>query len=210
MSFKESVEIVSSKFVYRAVFADWWLNLTEDGRRIKLAFEELASYMFEMIKERLSMGKGEHNDLFSNLLASSFSDEFGTTALTEDELTGNIFAFLLAGHETTAHTLCFTFALLALYPEEQEILFQHIKSVLSDGRTPEHKDMPFLTQSMAVLYETLRLYPAATVIMKQSAEDTTLNASNIRGEKTTIPVPKGTQLQISTSGVHYNRIRFYF
>jgi hypothetical protein len=46
------------------------------------------SYMFEMIKERLSMGKGEHNDLFSNLLASSFSDEFGTTALTEDELTG--------------------------------------------------------------------------------------------------------------------------
>jgi hypothetical protein len=42
MSFKESVEIVSSKFVYRAVFADWWLNLTEDGRRIKLAFEELA------------------------------------------------------------------------------------------------------------------------------------------------------------------------
>jgi len=50
----------------------------------------------------------------------------------------------------------------------------------------------------------------ATAILKQSAEDTTLNASNIRGEKTTIPVPKGTQLQISTPGVHYNRIRLYF
>lgn len=204
MSFKESIEIVCSKFGHRATFADWWLNLTEDGCRIKLAFDELEVYMFEMIKERLSMGKREHSDLFSNLLASSFNDEFGATALTEAELIGNIFVFLFAGHETTAHTLCFTFALLALYPDEQEILFQHIKSVLSDGRTPEHKDMPFLTQSMAVLYETLRLYPVATFLLKQSAEDTTLNASNSRGEKTTIPVPKGTQLQISAPGVHYN------
>jgi hypothetical protein len=45
-------------------------------------------YMSEMTKERLSMGKKEHSDLFSNLLASSFSDEFGATALTEAELTG--------------------------------------------------------------------------------------------------------------------------
>jgi len=42
MSFKESIEVVSSKFLHRAVLADWWLNLTEDGRRIKLAYDELA------------------------------------------------------------------------------------------------------------------------------------------------------------------------
>ena len=42
MSFKESIEIVSSKFVNRAAFADWWLGFTEDGRRIKLAYDELA------------------------------------------------------------------------------------------------------------------------------------------------------------------------
>jgi cytochrome P450 len=33
--------------------------------------------------------------------------------------------------QTTAHTLCFTFALLALYPDEQEGLYQHIKGVMS-------------------------------------------------------------------------------
>lgn len=67
---------------------------------------------------------------------------------------GNIFIFLVAGHEvrfkinflriismvyvikTTAHTLCFAFALLALYPEEQETLYQHIKSVLPGDRQP--------------------------------------------------------------------------
>ena len=38
--------------------------------------------------------------------------------------------------QTTAHTLCFVFALLALYPGEQEKLYQHIKSIIPDGRTP--------------------------------------------------------------------------
>ena len=63
-------------------------------------------------------------------------------------LIGNMFIFLLAGHEvwsfpsssrlvpiqllqTTAHTLCFSFALLALYPDEQERLYEHIKGVMS-------------------------------------------------------------------------------
>lgn len=67
---------------------------------------------------------------------------------------GNVFIFQLAGHEvhsvtyrdmycltavetkTTAHTLAFTFGLLALYPDEQEKLFQQIKEVLADGRHP--------------------------------------------------------------------------
>ena len=45
-------------------------------------------------------------------------------------------SLILSILQTTAHTLCFTLALLALYPDEQEILFQHIKSVLSYDRTP--------------------------------------------------------------------------
>ena len=65
---------------------------------------------------------------------------------------GNMFIFLLAGHEvgsspsssnvapkqslqTTAHTLCFSFVLLALYPGEQERLYQHIKGVMSMSNT---------------------------------------------------------------------------
>ena len=36
--------------------------------------------------------------------------------------------------QTTAHTLCFAFGLLALYPDEQERLYQNIKGVMSlDG-----------------------------------------------------------------------------
>jgi hypothetical protein len=45
--------------------------------------------------------------------------------------------------QTTAHALCFAFALLALYQEEQEKLFDHIKTVLPDGRLPVC-DIPLL------------------------------------------------------------------
>ena len=125
--------------------------------------------MSEMVEERLASEKVERHDLFSSLLASN-SPEFDASTLTEEELigvlplivrysfvytiSGNIFAFLVAGHEvrfkinflliipmvyvikTTAHTLCFAFALLALYHEEQETLYQHIKSVLPGDKQP--------------------------------------------------------------------------
>ena len=40
------------------------------------------------------------------------------------------------GRQTTGHTLSFALNMLAVYPEEQEALYQHIKDVLPDGRLP--------------------------------------------------------------------------
>jgi len=138
----------------------------------------------------------------SNLLEANDHDA-DRVALTESELISNIYMFLVAGHETTANTLCFGLALLALYPDEQEKLFEHIKSV-TKGSLPTYADMPLLTRSLAVFYEALRLFPPVTGIPKFAAEDTTLVTSNIHGEKTTVPVPKGTGIVIDTPGIHYN------
>jgi cytochrome P450 len=111
---------------------------------------------------------------------------------------------LIAGHETTAHTLCFTFALLALYPDEQEKLYKHILSVLPDGRFPTYEEMALLNYSTSVFYETLRMFPPVPNIPKISEEDTTLTFGNANGEKRTIPVPKGTRIIINPPGLHYN------
>ena len=46
---------------------------------------------------------------------------------------GNMFAFLMAGHETTAHSLAFALPLLALYPDEQEALYEHVSSIIGRG-----------------------------------------------------------------------------
>jgi Cytochrome P450 len=127
--------------------------------------------MLDMVNARRNADtKEERYDLFSGLLDAAREDSDGGVAMSDRELigksllshcitsseelllyiSGNMFIFLLAGHEvglpptcsvqcalkcpvpqTTAHTLCFSFALLALYPDEQDRLYQHVKSVMS-------------------------------------------------------------------------------
>ncbi|KAK1218093.1 hypothetical protein PQX77_019252 [Marasmius sp. AFHP31] len=206
LTFKEALSTVSKNVFIKLLCPDALLSATERFRRIKSAFEELDRYMLEMIHGRRHAEKREERyDLFSSLLdANDLPTNDGEVPLTERELMGNIFIFLLAGHETTAHTLAYTFGLLAFYQEEQEILYQHIRSIIPDGRIPTYEEMPLFTQSLAVLYETLRLFPPAIIIPKVSAEDTTLVAENAAGETKVVPIPQGTGIIISVPALHYN------
>jgi hypothetical protein len=125
--------------------------------------------MLEMVEARRNADKGEQRyDLFSGLLDAAQNGQDSEATLSDEELIGgiqsrdhlvssesgllmllgNMFTFLVAGHEvrsfhsscvvdqisslqTTAHTLGFSFALLALYPDEQERLYQHIRGIMS-------------------------------------------------------------------------------
>jgi len=201
MTFKDALHEVSSNVMIKAFVPDWALGLTTHFRRIRLAYKELNTHMLEMIAQRRNAEKKEEReDILTNLLDASADDP----TFTDEEVMGNIFVFLIAGHETTAHTLCFTFALLALYPDEQEKLFQHIKSILPDGRIPTYEEMPLFTQSMAVLNETLRMYTPGHAIPKYSAEDTRLTISNAAGDKHDLILPQGTPVVIDAVGLHYN------
>ncbi|KAG7093386.1 hypothetical protein E1B28_007067 [Marasmius oreades] len=204
LTFKEALSGVSAGIVTKLLCPDWLMGITEKTRKVKLAFEELDQYMLEMINARRNAEKKEERyDLFSSLLDANDSPDYGQDPLTERELIGNIFIFLLAGHETTAHTLAFTFGLLAFHQEEQEILYQHIKSIIPDGRIPTYEEMPLFTQSLAVFYETLRLFTPAT-IPKISAEDTTLVAEDAEGDTKAIPIPRGTLVTINLVALHHN------
>lgn len=203
MTFKDSLYTVTTYIIPRLALPGWVMSLSKKGKEIVLGFEELRMHMVEMVETRLKSEKVERDDLFTSLLNAN-SDELDGGGLTTDELIGNIFIFLLAGHETTAHTLCFTLALLALYPDEQEKLYQHIKSVIPDPQAPTYEQMPLLTQTMAVFNETLRLFPSVTVIPKRSAEDTTLNTTNAQGETVVVPIPKGTDVHINVPALQTN------
>ncbi|TFK37251.1 cytochrome P450 [Crucibulum laeve] len=206
MSFKQALHIVAKDIWIKLVLPEWAYGLYPRFRRMRKAFAEVELYMREMIYERRTLGKTEDRfDLFGLLLDGNDNpgvDE--NVTLTDDELLGNLFIFLLGGHEASAHTLCFTFAALALYQEEQEILYQQILKVLPSDKTPSYEDMHSLTQSMAVFNETLRMFSPVNVIPKYSAEDTILTASSANGDQMQIPVPKGTKLFIHTPGLHYN------
>ncbi|KAF5322275.1 hypothetical protein D9619_001909 [Psilocybe cf. subviscida] len=203
MPFKDALHTVANDTYIKVLIPESLLGVTKRTRTSRDAFADLRNYMASMIHERQNSEKVERHDLFSSLLEANH-DALGNGVLTESELIGNIYIFLLAGHETTAHTLCFTFALLALYPDEQEKLYQHIRETVADGEEPTYEQMPLLTYSNAVFYETLRMFPPVTGIPKITIEDTSLTTQNANGKSVTIPVPKGTDLTIDTAALHYN------
>ncbi|KAH9998648.1 cytochrome P450 [Russula vinacea] len=206
MTFKDALRTLSTNFPLIIILPGWAKNLTKHTRRVHLAFDELKQYMLEMVEARRNADKVEqHHDLFSGLLDAAQDEPDNGVALSEEELIGNMFIFLLAGHDSTAHALCFAFALLALHPDEQECLYQHIEGIMSSlNRKPAYEDMSRFTRSLAVLYETIRLFPPAPYVPKVAAEDATLTVSNADGGKTTFPVRAGTQIRLHIPGLHYN------
>jgi len=207
MPFKDALHIVSNDLWMKVILPSWLLKLgpTKRVRNFRMAYEDLQKYMTEMIERRRnSEKKQERYDLFSSLLDANDDESDGTIKLSDSELMGNIFVYLIAGHETTAHTLAFTFIMLALYQDEQEILYQHIQSVVPEDRIPAYEEMGKLTYSMAVFMETLRMFPPVNGIPKRAEEDSVLVTRNMAGEKLNVPCPKGTGLVLHTPGLHYN------
>ena len=91
------------------------------------------------------------------------SKEDGSQSLTEAEVLGNMFFYVMAGFDTTSTTLSFAFLLLALHPSCQGLLQQQLDGVLGSKAVSEwnaDNDLQQLLQGYlgAVISETLRLY----------------------------------------------------
>nr|BAL05166.1 cytochrome P450 [Phanerodontia chrysosporium] len=204
MTFKTALHTVSENVFTRLLIPDWLLRAAPTARlaRIRDAFAELEQYMREMIRARREHpAREERHDLFSSLLDASKDTD---VRLQDSELIGNMFIFMLAGHETTAHTLCYILAMLAMHPEVQDKMYESVRCVTQNGRLPEYEDMRSLSYCEAVLYETLRMFPPVNSIPKSVAEDTAITITNADGERTTVPMPRGSSISIHTPGLHYN------
>ncbi|MGW7436187.1 cytochrome P450 [Streptomyces sp. NPDC054849] len=142
---------------------------TPGNRRAAAAMDELYGVCDRIIAERRRAGADTPGEDLLTLLAAAKSSDDGE--FDAAELRDQILIFLLAGHETTATSLCFALHLLARHPEQQSRAREEISRVLGD-RTPEAADLdrlPYLTQ---VLKEAMRLYPAAPVIGRKAVAAT--------------------------------------
>ncbi|CAN8096634.1 unnamed protein product [Discula destructiva] len=92
--------------------------------------------------------------------------------LSNEEVMGNLFVFNLAGHETTAGSVCYALHLLAIYPETQDWVREEVLSVCRQcektetGNAVYDEAFPQLKRCLAVMYETLRLYNPVNSIRK--------------------------------------------
>jgi len=144
-------------------------------------------------------------DAFTMLVKAN-EDEGGKLKLDDEELIGNIFIMLFAGHETTAHSLAAILGLLSLNNGIQEEIYQHIISVIGYDKAPVYDDYAKLDKVLAAFYEAIRMFPPGHLLIREAAEDTVLEIPKPHGQSgtTTIPVPKGVQVIVDMVGLQYN------
>ena len=172
-----------------AMWPAWRHVPTPTNLRFTKTLRHLDAIIFRLISERRAKGTAGRTDLLSRLLEAV--DEDGRK-MSDKELRDLLMTLFLAGHETTALTLTFTFYLLAQHAKAEAELLAEVDRVLGN-RLPTAEDVSELRYAEWVIKESMRLYPPAWTIGREALEDCQIGGYQIR---------KGTQLLMSQWVVH--------
>jgi cytochrome P450 len=112
--------------------------------------------------------------------------------MTDKQLRDEVMTLFLAGHETTANALSWTFWLLSLNPHAETKLAEELERVLG-GRTPTVSDLPDLPYAERVVKESMRLYPPAWVVGREAIAECEVGG---------YPMPAGTTALMSQWVMH--------
>jgi cytochrome P450 len=136
-------------------------------RKSRAARAELDAIIYNIIAERRA-APGDRGDLLSMLLAAQ-DEEAGGRGMTDEQVRDEAMTIFLAGHETTANALAWTWYLLSSAPDVEARLHEEIDRVLG-GRLPTMADMPSLPFAEQVVTESMRLYPPAWIIGRRAID----------------------------------------
>lgn len=136
--------------------------------RFRRAVKRLDRTIYAIIEERRASGE-DRGDLLSMLLLAQ-DDEGDSGGMSNKQLRDEAMTIFLAGHETTANALSWTWMLLGQHPEIASRFYAHIDEVLG-GRMPTPADYPRLQYAEMVLAESMRLYPPAWAVSRLALED---------------------------------------
>lgn len=155
------------------------------SRRFRSARRRLDTIIERLIDERLA-GPGRHGDLLTMLLEAR--DEGGGGAMSRRQIRDEAITILLAGHETTAQALSWTWYLLSQSPEAESRLHEELDRVLA-GRPPGAADAQRLPYTRAVVTESMRLYPPAWSIARRALAELELGGYRITRRSIVVTSP---------------------
>jgi cytochrome P450 len=159
------------------------LTLLAPGRRLRPARDRLRTIVNELIDECCRSDAGE-----AGMVSLLYRADHQVT----DQLRDDVLTLFVAGHETIANALAWTWNLVAQHPGTEARLHEELGTLLG-GRTPSYDDIDALTYTGWVLAESLRLFPPSWVITRGAAADHEVGG---------VPVPAGTLVVVSQYLLH--------
>jgi cytochrome P450 len=138
-------------------------------RRFERARARLDAVIYRIIEARRRDGQ-DHGDLLSMLMAAQDVEGDGG-GMSDEQLRDELMTLFLAGHETTANALTWTFYLLAQHPEVEAKLHAEVDEVVGDSEQPSVADHARLRYCEMVVAEAMRLYPPAWAVGRMTITD---------------------------------------
>ncbi|KAK4498145.1 hypothetical protein PRZ48_010801 [Zasmidium cellare] len=220
MSYKSALETLLENLIIMILTPQWLLKYSplKMHKVAYQAFCEWGQYMREMYNDKRAEVKSGSSrdgmDLMGALVkGAGITEESlkdpekgGSQLLTDDEILGNAFVFILAGHETAANTIHFSVLFLAMHMKSQKRLQEDLDSILGDRPASEwdyDRDMPRLFGSMcgAVMNEELRILPPVIGIPKTTPKD---QPQGLIYEGRNVTVPGSCYINLATAATHRN------
>jgi cytochrome P450 len=170
----ESLTVIIENF-NRMLLPLWsvWRKLpTKANRRLHEAQARLDETIYRVITQRRAEAR-DHGDLLSMLLAAEDADD-PRHRLSDAEVRDQAMTLFIAGHETTANALSWTWHLLSQNEPARARMQAEIDAVLGPDRLPGYDDVAKLPYTTAVFSESLRLFPPVWVVGRRAMEDVTI------------------------------------
>jgi cytochrome P450 len=167
-----------------------WLP-TSDNRKAEWSLNTINETVMGFIQERRKSGD-DKGDLLSMLLLSR--DEDGSGGMTDKQARDEAFTLFVAGHETTANTLTWTWWLLSQNPQAREKLHSELEEMLA-GRLPTAQDLARLPYLDQIIKESLRIRPPVWITSREPIEDVEIGG---------VLVKKGDFVGISPWAMHHD------
>jgi cytochrome P450 len=151
-----------------------WLP-TRRRRELRRAVARLDDIIYRLIAARRLAGV-DVGDVLSTLVMARDEDGAG---MSDRQIRDEAVTLLLAGHETTANALAWSFHLLGRHQAAYDRLIAESAAVLR-GRSPTMDDLPRLPYALAVLKEAMRLYPPAYIIGRMATRAVAVGDETLR------------------------------
>jgi cytochrome P450 len=161
-----------------------------DKEEFWAAKAKILNVVISLVEERVASGR-RGQDVLSMLIEAR--DERGE-GLTTQEIQDEAMTLVLAGVETTANGLAWTWTLLMQHPEVAERLHRELVATVG-GRLPTAADLPRLSFARMIFEEALRMYPPAWILGRRALVD-----DEIGGRR----IPKGSVVAVSPYLLHRN------